>query len=266
MTDADAQRFLLKRRDDGVADATIANELALLRRAMNLALRNRKLDRPCYIAMPEGCDNARQGFLEPAQYRLLMQALPEDIKPFCCAAYLTGARRGELLALTWDRIDLGTGIIRLRAEDCKNGKPRTVQLPTEARETLTRRRALLDTLDANFPFVFFRQRRTNEKPQPKVLPLGDFNGPWAKACAAVGMPGLLVHDMRRSAVRNMVRSGVPERIAMALSGHRTRSVFDRYDICSEADLAAAAKKVDEYVAPKPATINSAQSHVPELIN
>src|SRR5258708_35765001 len=127
-----------------------------------------------------------------------MQALPDDIKPFCCVAYLTGMRRGELLALTWNRVDLRTGIIRLRAEDCKNGKPRTIQLPTEARETLAQRRALLDSLDANFPLVFFCARRANEKPEPKVLPLGDFNAPWAKACAAIGMPDLLVHDMRRS--------------------------------------------------------------------
>jgi len=265
ITNADAQRYLLKRRADGVADATVANEMALLRRALNLALRNRKLDLPAYVAVP-GCDNARQGFLEPAQYRLLMQALPEHVQPIACVAYLTGMRRGELIALQWSRVDLRAGLIRLRGEDCKNGKPRTIQLPAEARAALVRRRALLDTLDANFPLVFFRTRRANEKPEPKVLPLGDIDGPWAKACAAVGLAGLLFHDMRRSAVRNMVRSGVPERIAMAISGHKTRSVFDRYDICSEADLAAAAKKVDEYVAPKPARTDSAQSQLPETVN
>lgn len=128
------------------------------------------------------------------------------------------------------------GAIRLRASQSKTKRGREVPLRDGRLLELIARRAELRGLDC--PLVFHRGGR----------PLRDFRDLWQQACAAVGMPGRLFHDLRRSAVRNMVRAGVPERVAMALSGHRTRSAFDRYNIVSEADVAAAVERTSSYVA------------------
>jgi hypothetical protein len=102
---------------------------------------------------------------------------------------------------------------------------------------LLRRRADLRRLEC--VLVFHRDGK----------PLGDFRKTWRTACAAAGVRAVF-HDMCRSAIRNMIRAGVPERVAMAAAGRRTRSILDRYNIVSEADLAAAAESIDTYVAEK----------------
>ena len=73
----------------------------------------------------------------------------------------------------------------------------------------------------------------------------DFSETWELLVSEAGVPGLLFHDLRRSAVRNMVRRGVPQKIAREISGHKTDAVFSRYNIVSEADIRDAARKIEE---------------------
>lgn len=233
--------YTVARLQEGAKPASVNRELAALRRMFALAVKAGRLPHRPHIAMLAE-DNAREGFLEPADFEAVRAHLPPDLADAATFAYLDGWRKGEVRSLEWRDVALERadgsivgGVIRLRREHSKNKRGRVLVLQGALLEVIARRAAArrLDCVH-----VFHRDGR----------PLGDFRKAWSRACAAAGLCGQLFHDMRRSAVRNMVRAGVPERVAMAISGHKTRAVFDRYNIVSEADLAEAATRVSGYVA------------------
>ncbi len=121
----------------------------------------------------------------------------------------------------------------------KNDEGRVFPFTQELRGLLMQQKEETERLqrqkDMLIPWVFHREGKK----------VGDFRKSWETACKKAGVPGRIPHDFRRTAVRNLVRAGVPERVAMQMTGHKTRSVFERYNIVSEGDLDAAAKRLDE---------------------
>ena len=225
--------YTAQRLADGLAPASINRKLAALRRMFSLAVKAGRLPHRPHVAMLAE-DNAREGFLEPADFAAVRAQLPDYLADAATFAYLTGWRKGEVGTLEWRDVDLDGGAIRLRAAHSKNKRPRVVALRGELL-ALPEKRAALRVPECRL--VFHRAGR----------PLGDFRKTWHAACRAAGLEGRIFHDMRRSAVRNMIRAGVPERVAMAVSGHRTRAIFDRYNIVSEADLTAAADQLHAHL-------------------
>ncbi len=181
-----------------------------------------------------GRKQSRKGFCEHEEYLALREAQPAYVSGFVTFAYKTGWRLSEISSLTWNQVDMKQGIARLEVGETKNKEARTFYLDTELKKVFSEafRGRRLDCL-----FVF---RRKGEQ-------IKSFKKAWKNACREVGLDGKLLHDFRRTAVRNMVRAGINERVAMMISGHKTRSVFDRYNIVSDADLKEAAKKQEAYL-------------------
>jgi len=219
-------------------NATINRELAALKRMFTLAKQAGKISSPPYIPTLEE-NNARQGFIEHGDFLTLQDGLPEHLRDPVTFLYRSGWRVSEMRTLEWRDVDLEGEVVRLRPEIAKNKDGRVLPLRWGLLQifhrAFTRRRL-------GCPFVFHKGRR----------PIGDFKKAWRTGCNTAGLPTLKVHDFRRTAVRNLVRAGVPEKVAMAWTGHKTREVFDRYNIVNEKDLAQAADQLEAYLRRQPA--------------
>jgi integrase len=233
--------YAAARQAAGLAPATINRELAMLRRLFRLAVEHGTVARVPPIRLLRE-PPPRAGFVEPAQFEALVRHLPEPHALAVRLCYTLGWRRGEVFGLERRHVDLAAGALRLEPGETKTGEGRLAFLPPELLAALRAHLERLDALQRQLGrviprlFVYLRGRWMGR-------PIRDFRKVWRRACRAAGSPGLLVHDLRRSGIRNMVRAGIPEHTAMKISGHRTRSVFDRYDIVSEGDLREAARRL-----------------------
>ncbi len=238
LTGAHIMAYIDARKAEGFANASVNRELATLRRALILAVDAELVARIPRIRLLKEAP-PRSGFFEATQYTDLLKHLPEHLRPLITTAFRTGWRiRSELLPLQWHQVDLQARTLRLAAGTTKSGDGRVFVMPPALHETLVAQRAKIEALQQKtaqvIPWVFVR---------PNGRPIKSFRRAWITACKAAGIPGRIPHDLRRTAVRNLERAGVPRSVAMKMVGHRTESIYRRYAIVSESDLHEAAKKL-----------------------
>ncbi len=239
ITTDSARAFAKRQLAAGFSSATINRSLACLRRMLAIAREDGKTQTvPVIRLLKEPA--ARRGFITQKQFDELLAALPGHLRPLIQFLYWCGCRLGETRAIQWEQVNLQERLIRLEADQTKNEEGRVIPLPS----------------------VVAAQLATVEPKVGRVFDDTNLRTEWARACTAVGLgkmeeqtskegnvwqkySGLIVHDLRRSAIRNMVAAGNPENWCMAISGHKTASVFRRYAIVSTADITTAMQRVEQ---------------------
>jgi integrase len=232
LTTAQVKEYI-RDRLKSVKPGTVNRELGMLHRAFQLGYQHEPplVGRvPVFPKLPEG--EPRRGFLKPDLYQKLLLALPEELRLLFAVAYHVGLRKGALLRIKWSQVDFDAACIWMEGKKV-NRKPEPVAVPIYGDMA-----KFLAVQPRNSEFLFARGSN----------PIKDFRESWNLACEAAGVPGLLFHDLRRTAVRNLRRAGVAESVIMKITGHRTRGMFERYNITDQSDTQEAGRLAEEFLA------------------
>jgi integrase len=234
ITASEIERYQTARLAAGAARASINREVAYLRRGLRLMFAAKEISEIPTIKQLEG-ENVRQGFVRAPEFSALLSGIKDpDTRDIIEFLYGTGWRSSEAAKLEWREVDLRGDMIKLSASKIKNKRPRLLPLTGALREIIMRR---TEVRELACPFVFHRRGRQ----------IKSFRRAFKAAANRIGQAGLLPHDMRRSAIRNFRKAGLSETEGMMLSGHKTNSVYKRYDIIDEDDLRQSMSKVQRHL-------------------
>jgi len=198
-----------------------------------LAVEAGKLSRRPKFKLLEG-EKVREGFIDHGQFLVLHDKLPDGLKPLVEFLYLSGWRKGAAKKLEWRDVDLLGKAVRLRIANSKTKEAQVLPLTGRLWEIM---QTQIQRQLPECPYVFHREGQ----------PIGDFRKAWKRACKEAGASGLLVHDLRRCAARNLSRAGVPREVAMKITGHKTESMYRRYRIVDERDIKEATERMQVHL-------------------
>jgi integrase len=216
--------------------ASVNREFEVLKRIFNLALRDELIEKnPCWKVSKLAEENARERILSYGELEKLTGALPSHAGDIVRMGYFTGMRFGEIVGLTWDRVNLREGCIALTASDTKTEKPRKVYLVPQALEVLEKANKVR-RISHNHVFTY------------KGNPVKSINKALKTALKNTGITDFTFHDLRHTFNTNMRRAGVDDVVTMKLTGHRTLSMYLRYSTVDADDAKAAVRKFKDFLA------------------
>jgi integrase len=205
-----------------IRPATVNRDLSCLKTMINRGVRHGKLsENPVAQVKQLPENNVRKRILTEAEFEKLVEACDPHLKPVVVTAYFTAMRRAEVLELTWDEVDLQKGFIRLRGDRTKTGVGRSIPIHPRVKDELSRLPRGIKSAR-----VFLRRGK----------PFGDCKKSFAAACTRAGIKDFTFHDLRHCAINNLRLAGNDFFRIMALSGHKTMSVFKRYNVVTEEEL------------------------------
>lgn len=243
------RKYIVERKAAGAAIATVNRELSLLKRGYSLNRRSVTVA-PEIPHLKE--NNARKGFFDREQFEAVRAKLPAELQPLLTVAYVTGWRiKSELLPMEWRQVDFKARTLRLEPGTTKSDEGREFPFTVDLEEALREQWEHSERVNREHGMVCrWVFHRDGER-------VRYWRRPWLRALLEVGLahkeerdgktkiiPAVIPHDLRRTAIRALVRAGVSEAVAMKMCGHETRQVFDRYNITTGDDLRIAAAKLD----------------------
>jgi integrase len=236
---ADLQNYQARRLAAGKAPATVDHEIRKTKTMIIAAFDNDmvsgtvlKVFKKCKPTLKKGSD-VRDRILTRDEFESIMDNLPRHAKPVFAMGYWAGMRRGEIVGLTWDKVDLKGRVIKLEAADTKDNEPRIVPICNPLYEIL---KEVPVAIHDDHVFLY------------RGKPMNDIRRSIIKACENAGVVygrfekgGFIFHDLRHTFNTNMRKAGVSESVIMSITGHSTREMFDRYNTV---DLADAQKAIE----------------------
>ena len=243
---ADIENYQARRKKEGYSDNYIDHHVGAAKTVVFKAFDNdlvsgetvKAFKRVQKLLKPNS--NARDRILDLEEFNRLVEHSSGHMKDILATAFYTGMRRGEILSLTWDKIDLDRRVIRLEAEDTKDGEPRRVPIMRKLVGVLSRiPRAIHD----NHVFLY------------KGKPVKSIKTGFIRVCKDAGVDygrfekgGFIFHDLRHCFNTYMRKAGVAQSVIMEITGHSKRTMFDRYNTIDLEDLHQAIDQFEAYLA------------------
>ena len=242
----DLENYQARKKAKGKADATIDHEIGAAKTMIFKAFDNDMVSGDTLKTFKvvkkllKGSSNARDRVLSPGEFENLYDHAPRHIKGILAMGYYAGMRKGEILGLTWNKVDLKDRVISLEPEDTKDNEPRTIPICDKLLEIL---KGIPKNIHNNHVFLY------------KGKPIEDFRNALKKACKGAGIlygrfvkDGFIFHDLRHTFNTYMRKAGVPESVVMEITGHSTRQMFDRYNTIDIDDTRQAIGQLQDYLA------------------